>query len=514
MVTTGTSLESNISSNLLNNKEETSLNIHLKNYIQIILSRWMLVAGAIIIVTMLFAIYAFTSPPVYKAYGTLVIYPPGVSITNNTATPDASRLGTIQNYLKTQYQLIVSEPLLEKTFHHFHFYRKKEFAGRKEPLKIFARHFSVLPVRNSFIVKVGFEWYEPQLCARVVEYLQKIYIQSVRQRRMGITGTGLQVLHKKAEELRPKVLNLANQLQEFIEKSNMISLERSQNIIVDRLREISKAHTELQLKRIHYQSRYNNIVAALKRPNGLDTMPELLDNASIRDLKLQLIISKQQLESLLEGKRFGPNHPQVTAVKAQLQAIKERLKLEAFSILRSVKESYKRTLREENELTAVLKEQRNKVFEFNKLSIHYNLLKNNHDAAEQSYRSVAERIEEIELADAAGSKEDNISIISSPRVPKSAVKPRKALLLLFGIFWGTFLGIALSFFAEYFDTSIKSKEEIEHLSQAPVLGLVPAAQLTKNDGEYHELVITQKRSNTAEAFRSISYRHQIFIERQ
>lgn len=472
--------------------------IHLKEYLQVMLSRWLLIAMIVFVAVSGSLVYVFTAIPIYRAQGTLCVFPRNINITN-TQNVDPLLFGSVENYLRTHYQLLLSEPLLEKTFLHFNFPNDEKFSQLREPIKVFSKYFQVALVPNSFIVQVNFEWHDPKLAARVVNFLLKSYIENARNRQSGITSVGLQILYKKLEDLRPKVLQFAEQLQKFMVENNMVSLERSQNIILERLRDINKALTEVEFKRIEYQSRYKQILKALQNKRPFE-IPEVLDSSSMRDLKLQLIVAGQELQSLLQGKRFGPNHPQVKALRAQIMTVEERLKSEARSILRSMHSAYKRVQMEEKQLRSAMMKQQQKVFKFNRLATQYDLMKNRYDATEQSYRNVAKRIEEVELANAANQKEEQIFIASPARVPRKAVKPNKKVIVLLALLVSAFSAIVLALFLEYFDTSIKGKEEVEKLFQLPVLGFIPASAAFNGN---KDLVFAHKHSNVAEAFRSI-----------
>ncbi|UCD57683.1 MAG: polysaccharide biosynthesis tyrosine autokinase, partial [Candidatus Hydrogenedentota bacterium] len=137
-------------------------------------------------------------------------------------------------------------------------------------------------------------------------------------------------------------------------------------------------------------------------------------------------------------------------------------------------------------------------------------LKDEYDALSKTYNAVTKRIEEIEIATAAGSKGDNIFIITHARIPTKPIIPRKGLSIALAAFIGLALGIGLCFFVEYFDTTVKTKEDAESVTGVPVIGYVPEIS---NDGiakagngpttplELH--LLEDPRSGVAEAFRSI-----------
>ena len=57
--------------------------------------------------------------------------------------------------------------------------------------------------------------------------------------------------------------------------------------------------------------------------------------------------------------------------------------------------------------------------------------------------------------------------------PGSPIRPRKQLALLMSLLVGLGLGIAAAVTIEYFDTSVKSPEDIERVLGLPVIAVVP-----------------------------------------
>lgn len=67
----------------------------------------------------------------------------------------------------------------------------------------------------------------------------------------------------------------------------------------------------------------------------------------------------------------------------------------------------------------------------------------------------------------------NVTILSSPKYPTVPVSPNKSKNIIFGFGFGLALGVALVLIINYFDNSIKGKEDIEECIGVPLIGLVP-----------------------------------------
>ena len=73
----------------------------------------------------------------------------------------------------------------------------------------------------------------------------------------------------------------------------------------------------------------------------------------------------------------------------------------------------------------------------------------------------------------SGFKANNISIQDAAVKPVIPLKPKKMLNMLLAIIFGLFGGVAIAFFLEYFDDSVKTVENIEKITKWPFLSSVP-----------------------------------------
>lgn len=486
---------------------------HIKDYLRIVLARKWIVVTAFIVVVVTAVIYALVQTPMYDATTQLLIEPVKMKVTKfeDVYDPTAGGVGghmAMQEFYQTQYKLMVSRPVLESTFRRFNFSQKPEFAESRDPLSPFKQYFSVEPDRQSRLVDVTFQWREPELAARVVDYLVDEYIKEYRRRKMGVTLGGVQALRKKQEDLLPKVEAKGNELQEFMVKHNMVSLEKTQNIIVDRLKELNQTLGEVQSRKVEAASIVANIQQALDAGTSLDDLPEVAGNQAISSLKREFIRLKQELAGL--SKRFGVNHPEVVATRTSLETVAEKLNEELHGIMASRQSELSRLESQQRTLEEQLAEQEQKVMRFNRLSIQYKNLKSDYERLNRTYKRISQRVEEIEISMAAGSKDENIFIINPATVPTSPSKPNKRMIVAGAGVFGLALGLGLCFFVDYLDTTIKTKQDVEEQLSTPVLGFIPGIRkgdlARAGDGStppIEFLALQKPRSAVAEAFRSI-----------
>jgi capsular exopolysaccharide synthesis family protein len=96
-----------------------------------------------------------------------------------------------------------------------------------------------------------------------------------------------------------------------------------------------------------------------------------------------------------------------------------------------------------------------------------------------------------------------VSVLEYAILQNEPVYPNKMKGLLLAAFVGLGLGLALAFFIEYIDDSIKLAEEVERDLQLPFLGMIPAAQWSPDDLTAHRLDKLKQQGGVAEAYRVV-----------
>jgi capsular exopolysaccharide synthesis family protein len=172
-----------------------------------------------------------------------------------------------------------------------------------------------------------------------------------------------------------------------------------------------------------------------------ESLPAVVNNQLVQGIKAQIFAAEAQLADLKI--KFTDSHPAVVAAKSRLASMQARLDKEVANIVQSLK----------TELSGQL-------------------------------------------------RANNVRIIDQPHLPDRPVRPRKALVLLFGVVGGLFLGIFTALVVEMLDQTVRTQADVERRLGLPFLGLIPHTRHKKNTPVYAPLV-SPDVSLTSEAFRSL-----------
>jgi len=117
------------------------------------------------------------------------------------------------------------------------------------------------------------------------------------------------------------------------------------------------------------------------------------------------------------------------------------------------------------------------------------------------YTFLLQKHEEARIAQA--STISNINVVDPAIVPDKPVTPQKARNIILGFVVGIMLGIGLAFFQDYLDDTIRNEQEAKRLLGFPLLGVIPFLKPVVDEKTSTIISHAQPKSVAAEAFRSL-----------
>jgi succinoglycan biosynthesis transport protein ExoP len=475
---------------------------HLRDYVQIVLQRLSVALSVFAAVMLIGILYTWTRVPRYRATSQILVERGQIDLTELKGAYDPALGGIGRNeFLQTQVKLITSQPVVEEAFQQADLASDPEFGKNEDPVAALTQQLSAVPVRNTHLIDISIEREDPRQAARIVNSVVDAFLSENRKRMLGISEDGLQELYKKADALRDKLDSTTRALQDFTVNNNVVSFEKTQNIILDRLRDLSRALTSKEPLRIALQAEVDAAREALKNGQTVETLPEVMRSPVMTGLKIDLVRLENEYSQMLS--RLGESHPQIQAICTQIDRLRTKIALEAGTILSSIEIKYDQALKEGELLRQALREHEKEVFRFNELATQYNPLKQQHESIDNTYRTIIRRIEEIDI-NRMGAQGNNIFVISRATVPAKRSWPSRGRNMLVCLLLAGGLAVGLCFFLDYMDTTVKSELDVRNLLRSDVIAAVPERE-TIEGSEYHPDLAShyQPRSNFAESFRSL-----------
>ena len=160
-------------------------------------------------------------------------------------------------------------------------------------------------------------------------------------------GNGLMIVRKKVETAE-------NALLHYKETQNIITdfSSDAENITAQKLAELNTQLVEAESQRVEAETRYRQAVSMENTPDMLDSIPEVLSNELVIEVKKMEVVLFNRMSEL--SKKYGRNHPKMVAIESELAELKKRKRLEAQRVVNSLKNKYKMALAREESLKAAL----------------------------------------------------------------------------------------------------------------------------------------------------------------
>lgn len=510
--------------------------LNLREYWHVIRKRRWVVITLTCIIAVSVMILTFQQTPIYQATARILIEKEAPNILSFKEVLDLDTSNT--DYYQTQYKILTSRTLARKALERLGLLdqnsrqaeEEAQFSlgtaitwvqqqlGLQEELVLtaeeedvqreehmitgFLRSITISPIRDSRLVDVSARSADRKQTALFANTLVDVYIEQNLDNKLSTTKDAVTWLSKELELTQQKLVESEAALHAYKQEHEIISIEDRQNIVMQKLSELNTAVNEAKIHRAALESEYKKIQQY--GVTQLDTIPAVMNNQFIQELKAELSVLETKSSELQE--KFRSKHPSVEAVRTQIVAVRKRINTEVSRVIESLKSEYDIAHQKEIDLMAMLEEQKQEALDLNQKSIKYKELQREVDSNQRIYDTLLQRAKEASISERLESS--NIQIVDQATVPVVPVAPNKQRNVVMGVLLGLAVGIAMAFFFEYLDNTIKSGEDIKQYLDVPFLGLVPKASekdLTDQNTRYSAdiIVALKPKSNVAEAYRSL-----------
>ncbi len=489
---------------MFNDQEDARSQPPMRQILGVLLARRAVVLGALVVTVGAAALYTFSQPDVYRATGRIMIEPPDpvvIQVQDASKTTDADR-----DYYETQYRLLKDRELAQQAFDKLGAATRPEYAAVEDPVAAFMHGIYVAPIKKSRLVDVGYEHTDPVWAALVANTIVGTFIEQNQRRDFSTSERTLAELTKQAQELEAKLQASHAALQQFTEETNLVAVGRTEGpskIALSRLAQLEEAVTQAQIKRIVLAAGYETTKRLIAEDGEKQGLASLFQGEGLRALRMKLTEAQQKRAELAQT--HLENHPSVLALERQIAMLKQSIAEEGERMLTTMRAEHERATAEEKSLREAYELQKREVQEIGRLASQYAILEMEAERSSRLYDVVLERIKEINLVSEVERGGTNVFFIHKARVPRHAIRPNKRANLVLACLGGLVLGAGLALTMSRFDSSFKSKEDIEDALNLPILGFVPAVKPRRRRGERcpEHVGLHDPGSALAETFRAI-----------
>ncbi|RWC36387.1 MAG: succinoglycan biosynthesis protein exop [Mesorhizobium sp.] len=429
-------------------------------------SKLLIVAMTILGATLGVAI-ALSTPKKYEATAELIVDPRDLKLTDRDLTQSVVASDATLAIVENQVRVLTSGTVLNKVVDKLNLVNDPEFngqgsdglgvmtlirsilsrndgpgadEGRRLALAVanMAESLSVERGGKTFVISVSATTQNGEKSALIANTMTDVFLQTFGQIQSDTAGRATNELTGRLDELRKGVEVAERKVEDFRAAHDLVDAQG--HLISDD--EMLKLNQQLAIARA--RTLELNARAASARSIDVNTvlsgtLPEEINANTMSELRSQYATLKQEADRA--AIRFGPRHPELQALNAQLAGSRERIAGELRRIASSLQVDLRRAVQLEQDLASRLAQLKVRSGDVNSDLVTLRELEREAAAKRSVYEQYLLRAKET------GEQKDmntaNINVISKAFAPLEPNGPSRAVTVLAGLLAGLASGVGL-----------------------------------------------------------------------
>ena len=471
--------------------DSSEVKLHFLDYWRVIKVRWAIVTITFLLVMISAAVTCYFLPREYYSKVTMEVKSDDTKLA--IFGGNSGIRGTDQQKLTpTQYQIIQRKEILYPVIENL---KLAETWGpvpgqripREQVYETLVQKMDLREVRNTDLIEIGVWSTDRQEAANIANMVAIVYQDKRKSDQQAMMNQGLGQLQEEVDKQRKAVQDAQADAAKIRSEEGIIDPNPESLDINDFGAQNTVRSDEQQVNDIKVK------IAELRTTlQGIEKLtPEELTSAlhslGLEDPTVSKVLPLYQ-EAFAEDARLansglGENHPKVKSLRAQKAVYFTQLNQQ----IAALRNSYATKLKVSEETLKALQDKlstsRNEWQDSRKKSASYLNAKNKYVAARHVLDAAESRLVTERMQMQMGLFPAKIWEKAEPALGPG--KPNVALYMSIAVMVGIGFGMALAFFIEYLDTSVKTLEDVERLLAVPVLAVVPkgVSALIKNNGD-------------------------------
>lgn len=474
-------------------RHETEIDLNIAEYVGLVRRHWKIIAALTALSLGASLTHYWITPKVYTAEAQIQIKRKSLSPLVNTQNPwvDAYNI----EFFPTQYELLRSRGLAERVVVNLDLMADPAAGaaatpavGTEKPRKPSAAEdqavlgrladglrggLSVVPIRNTELVKLTYQNTSPEYAAKVANGFAEAFIDMGVEDRYTVAGKASTFLGSQIEALKKEVDDKEAQFQALSRKSDLVTLgtDGASNVNLERLEALNGSYIEAKRNRIEKEATYQELQVAPK-----ETVADSLGGGVVSDLRAEQLRLERDYETKL--KTYKPEWPAMQELQAQIQKGRQHLEGVMQEMVSKAQKgayaAYLTALRQEQALAGEIARIKGTVMDQSSDSVVFTNLKMEIDSRRNLLNDLIRKQSETEVtARLQDTRDSNVTIVDRALVPGAPAYPSLRKSGTSGLLFGLLASAAMILLIEFLDRTIKSPEEVERRLGLPTLAVIP-----------------------------------------
>jgi succinoglycan biosynthesis transport protein ExoP len=461
--------------------------------------------GAIVFVCGLAGfIYAKRLPNLYEATTTLQVEVEQQRLMKTDQRPE--EMATDAAVLKTIEQSLLSPALTLRLIRRPELQSDPAFlprvprpASEERLRKALSDQISAEVRLGTRLIDVTAEAENPVMAQKLARMLVDEFLRSGVEGRVEASRGAHTFLREEADQLLARLSKSENALQQYKEQNRAVSIEEKQNVVGERLKELSAKVTAAKAARLKLETDRAQIQTMIgQSPERLLSLPSVAGAEEVGELRRK--ISEKETEIAALSRRYKVEHPRYVQAASELTELKSALDQAIIKAGETLGTALDAAVITESKLEQALQTQESLALELSKITIPYDKLAREVASDRALYDALLARVKESEIGQ--GISQHSVNIVSPPPVPDRPSKPKRPLIVLLSLCAGAAVGLTVALGSNLLDGSLRTVDQAEHTLGMRSLGAIAKRKKTPIEVA-RRLLLDRPHSAVAENFRAL-----------
>ncbi|MEA2908209.1 MAG: polysaccharide biosynthesis transport protein, partial [Bradyrhizobium sp.] len=473
--------------------------VDLRELARILRRRWKMVAAPPLALMTLALLYALSATTLYTATSTVLVDPRRSSaIESNQSALQMSNFGTDDATIESETLLIQSGAILQRVVEKLKLTADPEFIptpGLLDPVKrlfslfsssgpaggasledaVKARSVDILQRRmkvnrqgTTFLVDINVSSESPRKAAAIANAVAEAYFEEQVRAKNDANRIASTWLNGQIDGLKSRV-GAAEKAVEDFRSANNLTVSQGVTVNDQQITDLNNQLVAARVQTAEARAKFDQVQQLKKSGGDAGGFNAAITSDIVSKLRAQYAdIAKNEADL---SSKYGPRHPLVANVHAQLRDTQRLINEEIQRILQSTQHDYEVARSREASLQQSFDQLQGVSSSSGQAQVRLHELQREAEANRTLYESYLARYKETTAQESLEMPDSHV--VTKASIPIAPSWPKSMLVLGLALTIGVGMGCVLAFLADYLDQRVKTLEQAERLSGVPALAAVP-----------------------------------------
>lgn len=468
--------------------------VDLREMARILRRRWRAVLGPAVVLGALALTYVSLATTLYTATSTVLVDPRRANVVESNQSV-LTNFGTDDATIESQTLLIQSVTILQRVVDKLKLTQDPEFmpkpglldpvrnlfhtestvpgasaedAARARSIDILQRRMKVTRQGTTFLVDIAVSSEYPQKAALIANAIADAYFEEQVRAKYDATRIAAKWLGGQIDGLKNRVVASEQAVADY-RAANNLAVAQGVTVNDQQITDLNNKLIASRVQTAEARAKYEQVQQLAKSGGDAGGLNAAVSSEMVTKLRSQYAdIAKNDADLT---SKYGPRHPLVANVRAQLKDTQRLINEEIQRIVESTKHDFDVSQSREASLQDSFEKLQSASTSTGPAVVRLHELQREAEANRTLYEAYLARSKETTSQESLEMPDSRI--VSTASVPLKPSAPKTMLIMGLALLLGLGAGTVIAFLIDYLDAKVKTLEQAEDVSGVPALAALP-----------------------------------------